>query len=839
MKADFIFNNTLNKEKIDLYEQDYIIYFVCNLLSIKPLLEEEIINVLEDHLKVKINYRKIVTFLHMYFSQDGDDLYHINNKQETAIKKVHKLEEYLNQKLDDIDKIFAKIGKYISLGRFDVEEVIPYIFALDKKIESKNNDYYLSNYFILLINKDKYLIKIDQDITNIDSDYFNLLLKDIFVNNVILKLLLSNAIYTVKDLFFSSIETIYALLSLDLDNCLTALEQLQENNKIRFKDDLKKIYDSLNQIEYLVISLRNGFNSETNTLESIAKKFNVTRERIRQIENKAINTIINKSQGLKIQIIAFFAILTSSNEKRYVSFDKIENYFNDTLLAKYYVCLVENSDLYIKYIPKLNIVYNSKLTSIEELTNEVINKCSPYVYEKDYNGLNSFEKAIILENYREYYSDFYLLKGYGQRELISLLVDNLFIDGYRIYNKNDYELLSNTFKELYKTDEFPADRSIAATLERLNYCQINKGTYKNRKYCLTLSEEFKDKIFNYILLNQPVVYYRSIFEEFKDELHEQGIDNYFYLKGLIDPYLPEDFSSTRDYILIGNTNLTGKDVMNSFIKSFSGVFTLNDLQNKFPGVKEYTFNNLFFNEIENGLIWLDTKRFIYLDKIALDNEDIITLKNLIDSLFVSLNSDTISSRMVYSKLIQTNQELLNKLKIVNDNFSLFSLLRTLFKDDFGFSRPLISKSKEKTRSSYSMIASYVNTLDQFSFKTINDYTSKMNIRGLYSYLMFMEDMSDNFVQINIDTMCKKDKFVLSNITLNEIKEDLNLMFSRFNTIDTKTFNGYQIFPKLQYNWNKYLLVGIIRTYLANEFEIINTSSKYDDNDFIIKIFKNN
>ena len=110
----------------------------------------------------------------------------------------------------------------------------------------------------------------------------------------------------------------------------------------------------------------------------------------------------------------------------------------------------------------------------------------------------------------------------------------------------------------------------------------------------------------------------------------------------------------------------------------------------------------------------------------------------------------------------------------------------------------------------------------------------MNVGGIYSYLMFMEKMSDNYVQIDIDTMVRKEQFNLSEDNLRSIKKTLNLLLSNFECIDTRTFNGYSMFPSLKYDWNKYLLVGIIRTYLSDIFSIDNTENTYHTTDFIIR-----
>ena len=110
----------------------------------------------------------------------------------------------------------------------------------------------------------------------------------------------------------------------------------------------------------------------------------------------------------------------------------------------------------------------------------------------------------------------------------------------------------------------------------------------------------------------------------------------------------------------------------------------------------------------------------------------------------------------------------------------------------------------------------------------------MNIGGLYSYLSFIEDMSDNFVQVNIDTMYKKEKIPITDEQLKEFKGMLELIFSRFESIDTRYFNGYQMLPNIKYHWNKYLLAGIVRSYFSDDYEIENTDSAYDVTDFIIR-----
>ena len=94
-------------------------------------------------------------------------------------------------------------------------------------------------------------------------------------------------------------------------------------------------------------------------------------------------------------------------------------------------------------------------------------------------------------------------------------------------------------------------------------------------------------------------------------------------------------------------------------------------------------------------------------------------------------------------------------------------------------------------------------------------------------------MSSDFVQINIDSMISTDIFEISKEELSEIDGIIRILL-RNGIINTKSFKGYPLFPKLKYIWNKYLLIGIIRTFMSDKYEVENTESHYDKTDYIIR-----
>jgi hypothetical protein len=198
-----------------------------------------------------------------------------------------------------------------------------------------------------------------------------------------------------------------------------------------------------------------------------------------------------------------------------------------------------------------------------------------------------------------------------------------------------------------------------------------------------------------------------------------------------------------------------------------------------------------------------------------------------------MNTELLTSKKIYARLQLMNKELFNKLNLTNGHFELFSIIRVIYNELY-FSRPYISKYETDNNSRYSIIRNYITKFDVFAFKDIQDYQSKMNIGGLYSYLQFMEDMSDEYVQVDIDKMVKIEKINLDNIKINEIKKTIDLILNNFGEINTDKFNGYSLFPKISYTWNKYLLVGIIRSYLSDFFDIINTENMYNKTDFVIR-----
>ena len=89
-----------------------------------------------------------------------------------------------------------------------------------------------------------------------------------------------------------------------------------------------------------------------------------------------------------------------------------------------------------------------------------------------------------------------------------------------------------------------------------------------------------------------MVHYSTIYEKYISQLNVLGVDNWYYLKGLIDEHLPKEFNTQRNYINVGEEKITSYDAMVAYMRSFQGLFSLSDLQNKFVGIKEYTFFNI-------------------------------------------------------------------------------------------------------------------------------------------------------------------------------------------------------------------------------------------------------
>ena len=270
------------------------------------------------------------------------------------------------------------------------------------------------------------------------------------------------------------------------------------------------------------------------------------------------------------------------------------------------------------------------------------------------------------------------------------------------------------------------------------------------------------------------------------------------------------------------------------MKSFDSSFTILDLKNKFPGVEEYVFISYIYPEMEKDLINISNKEFIYYEKLELSDTKKNELREVINSLFEQLQSSSITVSKLYSKIKLTKKELYEQLQLHYGSYYLFSLLKYLFKNEYYFNRPVISKNKDESLSMYQLVQKYAKSKNIFNHADIKNYIDKMNLGTLYSYLSFMEDMSEEYVQIDLDVMQRKEEFNIDNNVLLKIDSTLKMILNNFGEINTTTFKAYQLLPNIKYDWNKYLLVGIVRTYLNDKYIIENTENKYTSTEFIIR-----
>lgn len=732
---------------------------------------------------------------------------------------IYGLESYLissslNFKVDNYDKFIDSVVMYLILKsktyNYDKEETLIYIYNYIKNFEE--------NYNKLLTNIDK-----------IKKNYYTLSLFDIFsFDNIDKTLLIKNNINTIKDFVNLNLYTIMYVISSDYENYLKNIES--------FGISIKKIIDDafsvIEEKNLEIIIRRNGYiDGNRYTLEQIGSELNVTRERIRQLEAKNLKKISLIAIDNSNILISFFNS-ELGKRKPYITLDKLVNKYDNSFINKI-LLLFEYGNSNVAYDSTYQIIYDKSINNIDNMINDVMNKIGIVAEPSELEKSDLFTLNVIKNNYKEVTKELYLKKGCIYRDLYLVLLEELFPKGYRAGNDEDYGIFVKTVNERYKINEnIPSKHSLEAMIGRGNFIQSDRGEYISSKYAINLEKEMIDKILSYISENE-FTYYNAIFEKFSSELKRVGIKNRYYLKGCIDKYLPSDMTTKRDYIVCGDTNKTPYEIILNQLHSFEGKFTKKELQKIFPGIKDYTIYNFLYSEIEKGLIWISSNEFIYASKYNIDESTKTELKTFIDDLFSSLNTKLVTSKKIYAKLQLTNKELYKKLNLTNGHFELFSIIKAIY-NNYYYSRPYIFLEENAYNTRSTIIQDYVRKYDSFNLKMIQDYQSKMNIGGLYSYLEFMENMSDEYVQVDIDEMVKIEKLNLNEVTIKEIKKVIDLILDNFNVIETAKFNAYSLLPKISYVWNKYLLVGIIRSYLSEYYDIKNTENTYSNTDFEVR-----
>ena len=841
-KSNFFFGYTDTEEK---YTEKHLIRVTSEVIGNKSLRKEEIFEeVVNRYDGMKINYSAFKSMLEENFQCDGKLYYqstaaYINSTIKPVVKGadyhfkkskyVLALNNYASNSIDELNHRFYQI---INNPFWGVMDAITLAMAINTKQGISISDC-ADKCIDIETNLDGYIERISKALGNIVEENLNLLCSYIIPNGQVLQMLGAENIYAVKDLSTKDPKLILVLCSIDIGCVLLGIESLSTSYKSKLDNTINNtVASSLKERYYEMILRRNGYFTEKPVaLEIIGEDYGVTRERIRQIIAKASKNLASASARIKDTLNNYFSLLLESEEQPYIriidilsSAENRDTVFNACLL-------LISTDIKYKYDEKYHIIFDSDLTSTNIIEENIIIRLGKLVATSRYESSSDFEKEVIDNNYalsgRQH--NLYHLKNYNQTDFLIDLITELFPNGYVIYSESDYDIFAKEYSNRLGDDvEVPSSTAVRGIVGRDGgvFCQIDRGTYKLRTECATIPIELFDRIYDFIVANLPMVDYATIYKNFERELLKYGIDNYFYMKGIIDYSLPDDLTTKRNYITTTESQITAVEARINYMRSFSNAFTLDDLIEKFPGVKPYVFQFLCYDEEKNGLLHIGIRKYIYANKLNINTNQIEQIKNIVEETFGSANSDILSSRKIYARIKLLYPELLEELPIIADQHAAFSIIKYLFPDEYYYDRPYISKEKpdEEGITTSGLIISYLEKQHIIDYEKYKNYCFKMNIPMIYSYMQLVDVFSDNYVQINDRQLILKEDFNISENQLKEIENVLDLILGRAGKLSTSRFNGYMMFPTIKYKWNKHVLAGIVRSYFSDKYEIKNITN---------------
>ncbi|MCI8793716.1 MAG: hypothetical protein HFG38_13170 [Eubacterium sp.] len=608
------------------------------------------------------------------------------------------------------------------------------------------------------------------------------------------------------------------------DKVLSTSVPIEE--KIRFVKwasfDLKKELDfflekyyarSVNTQKVLVLR------AKKNTLQVIGDELGITRERVRQIEKKVVQPFCQWQRTKR-----FLPRLSAEfNGKTILNATDLQEYFGEMTEVLLYLLQCADDEFFS---------YDRNTDTVIIVDDDITDRAREYVERmpdelgvdtiEEYENEATDEYSIPIDIFEREIDRQYKISGtvYHRNKLslekmYHIVMKRYYPAGMNVYDDEELtrfrSLLINEFGDVSLPEK---NRAISAAIGRT--CILcGRGKYRVKENDM-IPHKLLKRIWKFIMKSDRRMFFMNeIFLEFENELRQEGIDNRFFLQGILREEYENDLFFRKDYVSKDSENLSMYRDIQLFIKKSEYPVTKEQIRAAYPGITEIMIS-IALND-EDIINYFGS--YIHSDNLNLYAEDKIYIDNVVGSII----ADGIPHHCdeIFSVIENSNQDMLSRLGIFYQ-YSLFSLLQYLYKEQYEFARPYIAEKGVNINKPIELLQEYVSANEMFEIAELLGLAKEYHYL-IYDILKFLIGWNDTHLLINKEEMAAIEYIGITSEIANEVEQQI------VKEIDDSTLiiNLKCIYnlPAICVPWNEWLVYSVINKW-GKELEVHTTSNQF-------------
>ncbi len=543
--------------------------------------------------------------------------------------------------------------------------------------------------------------------------------------------------------------------------------------------------------------------SRKKTLEYIGNILGVTRERVRQIEKKAkrqFRTIYSRVRILE-------KISAEKNGAVYLAQEDIEEYCSE-YLAELLFFLREYKGASFTYDKQLDVFVLDNDSIGERVRNyvdalpDLIRASELKKIVTDASENDDLPQEMLFKAIQESYhltGDTYHRYRLSLRAIYEEVLKKHYAGGISVYDPDELRVFRDRVASVFGDVKLPEnDRALTARLADL--CILcGKGRYKP-KSSNYISKSLEEHIKQYIdCSNQNIFLMNSLFSVFESELLDEGIDNKYYLQGVLKELFYNEYYFRRDYLAkdLDSTSLYSSVV--NYIKKSAFPVQKQQIEREFPGITPIV---LAFS-VKDPQVLNYFGEYLHASRLVISEDEKRFLRDILNTLVSDYAAH--HSKDVFDAVNQQIPEVLSRNAAMYP-FSAFSLLEYVFRDEFQFWRPYIAAKGVDIGRSSEILHDLIYSNDEFTVSDINEFCKEHHfyIQSILEYMNSCNDrflLADGYTLISIETTGITEK----------IAEELeNLIAEEVDHVQPiSQLTCWNFMPKIKIAWTDWLVYSVL------------------------------